>query len=93
MFCIILDIFGLQPPSHPHALALFPWLVFAQPNAINKASVGSVPGGIDVLLAAGFEERATDILELGRQDPGLIWLAKSTLEVCMERLADRGVDV
>lgn len=55
--------------------------------------MGSVPGGIDVLLAAGFEERAADVFELGRQDPGLIWLAKSTLEAWKERLEARDVDV
>lgn len=55
--------------------------------------MATIPGGIDVLLAAGFEERGVDTLELGRQDPGLIWLAKSTLEACIERLAVKGVDV
>lgn len=51
-----------------------------------QASVGAVAGGVDLLLAAGFEERGDDQLELGRQDPGLIWLAKSTVEAWQERL-------
>lgn len=51
-----------------------------------QASVESVPGAVDVLLAAGFEERGPDRLELGRQDTGLIWLAKSTLEACKDGL-------
>lgn len=51
-----------------------------------QASVGAVEGGVDLLLAAGFEERGDDQLELGRQDPGLIWLAKSTVEALQERL-------
>eukprot|EP00752_Nemacystus_decipiens_P005702 g5160.t1 len=56
-------------------------------NGKFKASVGAVPGGVDILLAAGFEERPPDQLELGRQDPGLIWLAKSTVEAWQERLS------
>ncbi|CAM9264285.1 unnamed protein product [Ectocarpus sp. 13 AM-2016] len=55
-------------------------------NGKFKASVGGVAGGVDLLLAAGFEERGDDQLELGRQDPGLIWLAKSTVEAWQERL-------
>ncbi|CBJ49209.1 conserved unknown protein [Ectocarpus siliculosus] len=55
-------------------------------NGKFKASVGAVAGGVDLLLAAGFEERGDDQLELGRQDPGLIWLAKSTVEAWQERL-------
>lgn len=45
-----------------------------------------MPGGVEVLLAAGFEDRGTDQWQLGRQDPGLIWLAKSTVEACKENL-------
>lgn len=52
-----------------------------------QASVGAVSGGLELLLAAGFEERGTDQLELGRQDLGLIWLAKSTVEAWQERLS------
>lgn len=52
-----------------------------------QASVGAVDGGVDLLLAAGFEERGADQLELGREDPGLIWLAKSTVEAWKERLS------
>ncbi|CAN0267946.1 unnamed protein product [Ectocarpus fasciculatus] len=55
-------------------------------NGKFKASVGAVAGAVDLLLAAGFEERGDDQLELGRQDPGLIWLAKSTVEAWQERL-------
>ncbi|CAN0484840.1 unnamed protein product, partial [Laminaria digitata] len=52
-----------------------------------QASVGSVPGGVDLLLAAGFEESGADQLKLDRRDPGLIWLARGTVEAWQERLA------
>ena len=54
--------------------------------------MGSVPGGVDLLLAAGFEESGDDRLQLDRQDPGLIWLARGTVEAWQERLA-KGVTV
>lgn len=49
--------------------------------------MGAVAGGLDLLLAAGFEERGPDQLELGRRDPGLIWLAKGTVEAWQGRLS------
>lgn len=49
--------------------------------------MGSVPEAVELLQAAGFEARGADLLELGRKDTGLIWLARSTVEGWRERLS------
>eukprot|EP00897_Mesotaenium_endlicherianum_P007977 jgi/Mesen1/7207/ME000371S06290 len=49
--------------------------------------VGRYAAAMDILLAAGFEEQDTatneGTLVLRRNDPGLLWLASSTVEACM----------
>lgn len=78
-------LFAYHPSPTPHAPKS---PLIEPPPYCTQASVGAVVGGVDLLLAAGFEERdGGDQLELGRQDPGLIWLAKSTVEAWQERLS------
>ena len=51
--------------------------------------MGSVSGAVELLLVAGIENGMADQLNVGRQDAGLIWLARSTVETWRERLAAR----
>jgi hypothetical protein len=70
--------------------------VHAQPNdlkfrKINMANpqftarVGKFNGGIDVLLAAGFaHDTSSQILELNRDDPALLWIAESLINDALQ---------
>jgi hypothetical protein len=56
--------------------------------------VGRYPAGLELLRAIGFEERTTAegaaVLELARDDAGLLWLGKAALEAEAEAEAETG---
>lgn len=53
-------------------------------NAKFQRAVGRHPAAVELLRAIGFEERTTPegeaVMELARDDVGLLWLGKSALE-------------
>ena len=53
-------------------------------NAKFQRAVGRFPAALVLLRAVGFEERVTPegeaVMELDRDDAGLLWLGKSALE-------------
>ena len=57
-----------------------------------QRSVGRHPAALELLRAIGFEERTTPegeaVMELGRDDVGLLWLGKSALEAVEQRALD-----
>ncbi|XP_078439372.1 zinc metalloproteinase-like protein [Wolffia australiana] len=50
-------------------------------NPVIQRHVVSRPGAMEVLAVMGFYEDADAVLVMKRNDPGLLWLAKSSLEV------------
>eukprot|EP00854_Cymbomonas_tetramitiformis_P005246 gene5246-6379_t len=55
-----------------------------QDNAAFTRRIGVHDGGIDVLKAAGFREKAGELI-LTRSDPGLLWLANSVVQTQLSK--------
>jgi hypothetical protein len=55
-------------------------------NRLFEGQVARFPECLDFLLALGFEEQS-DKLVLVREDPALLWIGRSTLEVLLPAAA------
>lgn len=51
-------------------------------NRVFESRVGRLPECLEFLIALGFEEQS-EALVLARDDPALLWIGRSTLEVML----------
>lgn len=75
---------ALEHPGDPK----YRRIKFQNPAFYQRA--GRLPGSVDLLKSAGFVMRGEDgeqILNLEREDPGLLWLTLSACEQALQRIS------